>query len=36
MHDWSKDSLNLAVGDWIIWQDAEIKAEGGPPLSLQA
>jgi len=29
MHDWSKESLHLAVGDWIIWQDAEIKSEDG-------
>ena len=27
---WNKDSLNLQVGDQIIWQDAEIKEEGGP------
>jgi len=29
MHNWSKDSLNLQVGDQIIWQDAEIKSEDG-------
>ncbi len=29
MHDWNKDSLNLQVGDQIIWQDAEIKSEDG-------
>jgi len=29
---WSKDSLNLQVGDQIIWQDAEIKSEDGPPI----
>ncbi len=23
-------SLNLQVGDWIIWQGEEIKSEGGP------
>ncbi len=28
-NNWSKESLNLAVGDQIIWQDAEIKSEGG-------
>jgi len=26
---WNKDSLNLAVGDQIIWQDTEIKSEDG-------
>ncbi len=29
MHNWNKASLNLKVGDQIIWQDAEIKSEGG-------
>ncbi len=29
MHNWSKESLNLKVGDWIIWQGAEIKSEDG-------
>ncbi len=29
-HNWSKESLNLLVGDQIIWQDAESKSEGGP------
>ncbi len=29
MHDWNKDSLNLAVGDQIIWQGEEIKMEDG-------
>ncbi len=29
MHNQNKDSLNLQVGDWIIWQDAEIKSEDG-------
>ena len=28
-HNWKKDSLNLKVGDQIIWQDAEIKSEDG-------
>ena len=32
MDNWSRDSLNLKVGDWIVWQDAEIRAEGGPAL----
>ncbi len=26
----SEDSLNLQVGDQIIWQDEEIQSEGGP------
>ncbi len=26
---WQKESLNLQVGDQIIWQDAEIKSEDG-------
>jgi len=26
----AEDSLNLQVGDQIIWQDAEIKEEGEP------
>ena len=30
MHRWNKDSLNLAVGDQIIWQGEEIKEEGEP------
>ena len=28
----AEDSLNLAVGDQIIWQGTEIKPEGGPAL----
>ena len=32
MDPWSKDSLNLQVGDQIIWQDAEIKSEDGPAI----
>ncbi len=27
--NWSKDSLNLQVGDQIIWQGEEIKSEDG-------
>ena len=30
MHNWNKDSLNLKIGDQIIWQDAEITSEDGP------
>ncbi len=29
---WNKDSLNLNVGDQIIWQDEEIKEEDGPAI----
>ena len=25
-------SLNLQVGDWIVWQGEEIKEEGSPPI----
>jgi len=32
MHNWSKESLNLKVGDQIIWQGEEIKAAGGPAI----
>ncbi len=32
MHNWSKDSLNLQVGDQIIWQGDEIKEEDGPAI----
>jgi len=29
---WHKDSLNLKVGDWIIWRDETIESEDGPAL----
>jgi len=29
---WSKDLLNLKVGDQIIWQGEEISTEGGPAI----
>ena len=32
MNNWSKESLNLAVGDQIIWQGEEIKSEDGPAI----
>ena len=32
MNHQNKDTLNLQVGDQIIWQDAEIRAEGGPAI----
>ena len=28
MHPWRKESLNLKVGDWIVWQDEAIEMEG--------
>jgi len=28
MNNWQKEFLNLQPGDWIIWQDEEIKTEG--------
>jgi len=30
MSTWQKESLNLQVGDWIIWQDEAIEVEGQP------
>jgi len=30
MLPWQQQSLNLQVGDWIIWQDEAIYAEEGP------
>jgi len=32
MAPWQKDSLNLQVGNQIIWQDAEIKSGDGPTI----
>jgi len=29
VNNWNKNSLDLQVGDQIIWQDAEIKSEDG-------
>ncbi len=28
MDPWRKESLNLQVGDWIIWQDETVEVEG--------
>ncbi len=33
MPNWNKESLNLKVGDQIIWQDTEIKEEDGPAIA---
>jgi len=30
MDPWQKESLNLKVGDWIIWQDEAIETQDGP------
>ncbi len=32
MDPWQKESLNLEVGDFIIWQDEAIEVEGQPAL----
>ncbi len=32
MDPWQKESLNLEVGDFIIWQDEAIQLEGQPAL----
>ena len=32
MDAWQKESLNLKVGDFIIWQDEAIEVEGQPAL----
>ena len=30
MDPWQKETLNLKVGDWIIWQDEAVEVEGQP------
>jgi len=30
MNPWRKESLNLEIGDFIIWQDEAIEMEGQP------
>ena len=32
MDPWQKESLNLQVGDFIIWKDEAIEVEGQPAL----
>ena len=27
---WQKESLNLEIGDWVVWQDEAVEAEGQP------
>jgi len=30
MDPWQEETLNLKVGDWIIWRDEVIESEDGP------
>jgi len=30
MDPWQKETLNIKVGDWIIWQDEAVEVEGQP------
>ncbi len=30
MNHWQQQSLNLKVGDWIIWRDEAIETQDGP------
>ncbi len=30
MNPWQKETLNLEVGDFIIWQDEAVEMEGQP------
>jgi len=30
MDSWRKETLGLQVGDWIVWQDDAVEAEGQP------
>ncbi len=32
MYPWQKETLNLQVGDFIIWRDEAIEVEGQPAL----
>ncbi len=32
MSSWQKETLNLEVGDFIIWQDEAVEVEGRPAL----
>ena len=32
MDPWRKETLNLEVGDFIIWQDEAVEVEGRPAL----
>jgi len=32
MDSWQKETLGLQVGDWIVWRDEAVEAEGQPPI----
>jgi len=32
MDRWRKESLGLQVGDWIVWSDEAVEAEGQNPI----
>ncbi len=32
MDSWQKETLGLQVGDWIVWRDEAVEAEGKPAL----
>ncbi len=32
MDSWRKETLGLQVGDWIVWRDEAVEAEGRPAL----
>ncbi len=32
MDSWRKETLGLQVGDWIVWRDEAVEAEGKPAL----
>ncbi len=32
MDSWQKETLGLQVGDWIVWKDEAVEAEGQPAL----
>jgi len=32
MNPWQKETLNLQVGDWIVWKDEAIELEGQPAI----
>jgi len=32
MNPYQKETLNLQIGDWIIWQDEAVEVEGRPAL----
>ncbi len=32
MDPWQKETLGLEVGDWIVWRDEAVEAEGQTPI----